>query len=71
MIVYKNVLEKLKEAGYSTYRIKQEKLIAQATLTKIRAGEPVHLTTIDTICKLLNCQPNDIMEYKPDERAEE
>lgn len=38
MIVYKNVLEKLKESGYSTYRIKQEKLIAQATLTKIRAG---------------------------------
>lgn len=65
MIIYKDILLKLKAAGYTTYRIEREKLIGQATVTKLRNGDPVNLTTIDTICRLLNCQPGDILEYVP------
>lgn len=64
MIVYKDIIEKLKVAGYSTYRIRKEKLLQEASLTAIRNGKPIHLTTVDTICRLLQCQPGDILEYK-------
>ena len=63
MIIYKNVLGRLKNAGYTTYTLLKEKLISQRTLTAIRHNEPVNTKTIDTICRLAKCQPGDIMEY--------
>ena len=37
-IVYDKLFALLKEKGYSSYRIRQEKLIGQATLTAIKKG---------------------------------
>ena len=63
-IVYKfDVLEKLKEAGYSTYRIRKDNLLAQGTMHSLRNKQPISWDSITAICKLLNCQPGDIMEY--------
>jgi len=63
-ILYKtDIISALKNAGYSTYRIRQEKLMGEATLQKLRNKEPVSWDNIATICCLLGCQPGDIMEY--------
>ena len=58
-----DVLTRLNEIGYSQNRIRREKLIGQATLTQLRHGEVVSWRTIEVICKLLDCQPGDIVEY--------
>ena len=63
-----NVMAALKEAGYSTYRIRQEKIFGEATLQKIRRGEPVSWENIDTLCCLLGCQPGDLVEYEPENK---
>ncbi len=64
MIQYKiDVLEALKNAGYSSYRLRQEKIIGEAALQKIRKGELVSWETLNRVCALLNCQPGDIVEY--------
>lgn len=64
-IKYKfDVLQALKEAGFNTTRIRKEKLLAESTLQKLRCNEVVAISNIDTICRLLNCQPGDILEYK-------
>ena len=34
------------------------------TLVSISKNEPVTLKTINKICKVLQCQPGDILEYK-------
>ncbi len=66
-IKYKlDVLAALREAGYTQNRIRKEKLIGQATLTQLRHGELVSWATVETICKLLECQPGDIIEYVED-----
>lgn len=66
-IQYKiDVISALKNAGYSTYRIRKERLLGEATLQKIRNKEMISLDNISTVCKLLNCQPGDIMEYVDD-----
>jgi len=63
-IIYKvDVLAKLKTAGYSTYRIRKDKLLGEATMQRLRGGEPVSWENIATICHLLDCQPGDILEY--------
>ncbi len=65
-----DVLAALKEKGYSSTRIRNEKLIGQSYLQQIRNGEIVSVACIDKLCKLLNCQPGDILEYVPDEETE-
>lgn len=63
-IKYKiDILAALKEKGYSQNRIRNEKLIGQSYLTQLRHGELVSWKTIEIICKLLKCQPGDILEY--------
>lgn len=64
-LVYKfDVLEALKRAGYTTYRLRTEKLMSESTLQKLRSGEMIGIINIETVCRLLNCQPGDILEYK-------
>lgn len=63
-IQYKiNVISALKDAGYSTYRLRKEKLLGEATIQKFRKNELVSWENITTICRLLDCQPGDIVEY--------
>jgi putative transcriptional regulator len=61
-----DILARLKEAGYSTYRIRQEKIFGEAVLQQIRNNKPVSWENIEKLCALLGCQPGDIMEYVPD-----
>ena len=43
--------------------------ISNVNLSKIKTGKVngVRFTTLDSICKALECQPGDILEYKEDE----
>lgn len=62
-----NVLDALKQAGYNTSRIRQENLLSQSTLQKLRDGGQFSWSNLETICRLLECQPGDILEYIPPE----
>lgn len=69
-IEYKiDILSELKAAGYSTYCLRKEKLLGEATMQKIRRSELVSWENIATICRLLQCQPGDIIEYVEDNEA--
>lgn len=71
MLRYKiDVLKELKNNGYSTYRLRNDKLMGEAQIQKIRSGEIASKESLNTICKLLGCQPGDFLEYVPDEKAE-
>lgn len=63
MIIFKDILKKLSAAGWSTYRLQKEKQISNGVISRLRAGDSISTNTVDTICRLLQCQPNDIMEY--------
>lgn len=58
-----DVLAKLKEAGFSSYRLRKERIMGEATLQKIRNEELVSYENLERICALLNCQPGDVIEY--------
>lgn len=67
-LIYKiDVIAALKSAGYSTYKIRQEKLIPESTLQKFRDGKLVTLETIESVCRMLHCKPADILDYVDDE----
>lgn len=63
-IKYDKLLALLKEKGYTTYRIRKEKIVGQATWSKIQNGGDIDTRTIAKLCDILNCQPGDILEYE-------
>ena len=63
-LVYKiDVLNALKEKGYNTNKIRTEGLLSQSTLQKFRNKQSVSWENLETLCRLLDCQPADIIEY--------
>lgn len=66
MLAYKiDVLQALKEKGYTSYKLRTEKLIGERQVQQLREGVIVSPAVLDKLCKLLECQPGDIIEYKP------
>jgi DNA-binding Xre family transcriptional regulator len=64
-IKYKvNILDELKAKGYSTYKIRKEKILSESTVQAFRRGDLVSLDNIARVCELLGCQPGDILEYE-------
>lgn len=61
-----DILDALKNAGYTTYRLRNEKIMGERVVQQIRHGELVSWKTIETICSLLGCQPGDLVEYIPE-----
>ena len=73
VVIYykKDVLQALKEVGYSTYRLQKEKLLSAGTVQKIREDDTsIQIETLNIICGMLQCQPGDILEWMPDEEED-
>ena len=61
-----DVVAALKEKGYTSYKIRQDKLLSESTIQKLRSGKGVSWENIETLCRLLDCQPGDLLEYTKD-----
>lgn len=59
-----NILEALKEKGYTTYKLRKDNILSQSTLQKLREGKGLAWENIERLCALLDCQPGDLLEYK-------
>lgn len=71
MFRYKlNVLAELKANGYPPKRLRDEKLLGEASIQKLRQNEMVGIHYLETICRLLQKQPGDIIEYQNEEKPE-
>lgn len=69
MFVYKfDVLDALKEYGYTTTKLRKEKLLGENAIQSLRRGEMVGIIALEKICKLLDMQPGNIIKYVDDEK---
>lgn len=66
MIVYQDILGKLRDAGWTSYALRKQQLLSESTMTKLRTGQPINLETLDVICRLCACQPADLITWQPD-----
>ena len=41
--------------------------VANLSILKTGKAKAVRFSTLDTICRVLDCTPGDILEYRPDE----
>lgn len=59
-----------KERGITSFTFRNNHVIGQATWKKIQTGGHIDTRTINALCKYLDCQPGDLLEYVPDEEDE-
>lgn len=67
MIHYKkDILKELAEKGYSSTRLRKEKILSESTMQKIRKNDTsLSLDNVNRICCILRCQVSDIIEVTP------
>ena len=58
-----DVLAALKDAGYTTYKLRRDKLLGESVIQQLRDAALVSWPNIGRLCQLLNCQPGDIVKY--------
>ena len=66
MIKYYKLLDMLNRLEMSKEDLRLKIGVSSATMAKISKHQYISLEVIDKICRLLHCQPGDIMEYIPD-----
>ncbi len=70
MLRYKgDIMGQLKAKGYSTARLRKEKIFGERTMQEFRSNGVIPYKSIDRLCSLLGCQPGDVLEYVPDDPA--
>ena len=66
-----DVLAALKEKGITTYAIRKQKIMSESTLQKLRSGKGLAWDNIETLCRLLECQPGDLLEFVEEKEDQE
>lgn len=67
-ISYTKLLRLFSQRGITSYTLtKKDKIIGQATYKNIHDGKHIDTRTIDALCKYLEVQPADILEYVHDD----
>lgn len=68
MISFKPFFDKLYLDEVSTYRLIKEHNISSSTINRLKHNKPVSTATVEKLCKVLNCDIYDILEFKPDKK---
>ncbi len=67
MIDYTPFWETLKKSTESTYSLINRHHLSSSTIDKLRKNKPLNTTTINDLCRILNCRIEEIMRYIPSE----
>lgn len=65
MIVYTPFWRTLKASKETTYTLIKDHHISSSTIDKLRKNKPITTTTINDLCRILQCNVSDILEYIP------
>ncbi|MGN0249073.1 MAG: helix-turn-helix domain-containing protein [Lachnospiraceae bacterium] len=65
MICYTPFWETLKKSKETTYTLINQYHVSSATIDKLRKNKPLNTTTLNDLCRILNCRIENIMIYIP------
>ena len=67
MIRYTPLWETLKRKKLSTYMLIKDHGFSKGTLDALKHDRNITMATLNDICKLLDCTPDDVIAYTPDQ----
>lgn len=65
MITYRPFWNTLKLSNETTYTLINNHHISSATIDKLRKDKPMNTTTLNDLCRILNCNIENILQYIP------
>lgn len=65
MLIYDPFWETLGKSSETTYTLIKNHHISSSTIDKLRKNKPLNTTTINDLCRILNCDVADILRYLP------
>lgn len=68
MISYQPFWNTLKNSQETTYTLITKHRISSATIDKLRKDKPMNTTTLNDLCRILNCRLEEVARYVPSDR---
>ena len=65
MLIYTPFWETLRNSGETTYTLIKNHHISSSTIDKLRKNKPLTTTTLNDLCRILNCPIEKIVLYVP------
>lgn len=69
-VSYKRLLHLMIERDIRGAQLMREAKISANIMMKIKNGQYMALDKVESICKALDCTPNDILEFLPDDKVQ-
>ncbi|HOV26430.1 MAG TPA: helix-turn-helix transcriptional regulator [Pseudobacteroides sp.] len=70
-ISYKKLFHVMIEKGISNSQLQKQAGFSANIITRLKRNEYVSLESIESICRVLNCKVDDILEFVPDQNLVE
>lgn len=70
MIIYEPLYETMKTKGISTYKLVNTYGMSRSLLDRLKHNKPISTVTLNDLCKILDCEVQDILKYVRDSEAE-
>lgn len=67
MLIYAPFWDTLKKSKETTYTLIKNHHISSSTIDKLRKNKPLNTTTVNDLCRILDCPVEDILKYIPSE----
>jgi len=66
MVSYKPLWEIMEKQGITTYALINKHGFNSRTINNLKHNKGITVYTLERLCMILNCTPNDILEFIPD-----
>lgn len=66
MVSYRPLWETMRHKNITTYTLIYKHDINPRTVNNIKHGKGITVDTLEKLCKILDCTPNDIIEFIPE-----
>ena len=68
MISFAPFFSTLKKKGISTYKLINQFGVSRSLIDRLKHNKPITTVTLNDLCTYLNCEIQDIIEFKNDEK---
>lgn len=69
IVINLDVMMAKRKKGLTELSKEVDVTMANLSILKNNKAKAIRFTTLEAICKVLDCQPGDILEYQADEEA--
>lgn len=68
MVSYKPLWDVMDKQGITTYTLIEKYGLNPRTINNLKHNKGITVYTLERLCNILNCKPNDILEFISDEQ---